>query len=227
MEQVQEIIRMLFTRDLKTSPVETAIFLIVVFGFFAFLAVAGVMRRRKEQKRTSNFLNDKWDSLCRIYQLNDDEIALLEDMSSYLKNPEKKYLLLANYQAFHDSLQAYSREHTVDKQLLESIAAKTKMGKTEALLEELPMQRRKSTRKAVQLSGYVAPIEHSDAHIEARIYDLSRGGCKMDNPGKRFFQGDDIKISFKLGEKDYRNIPAEVVRTSSFGKVMHVSFGHV
>src|SRR6056297_3448249 len=160
MEQVQEIIRMLFTRDLKTSPLETAIFLIVVFGFFAFLAVAGVMRRRKEQKRTSNFLNDKWDSLCRIYQLNDDEIALLEDMSSYLKNPEKKYLLLANYQAFHDSLQAYSREHTVDKQLLESIAAKTKMGKTEALMAELPVQRRKSTRKTVQLIGYVAPIEH-------------------------------------------------------------------
>jgi hypothetical protein len=227
MEQVQEIIRMLFTRDLKTSPLETAIFLIVVLGFFAFLAVAGVIRRRKEQKRTRNFLNDKWNSLCRIYQLNDDEIAMLEDIGAYLKNPEKKYLLLANYQAFHDSLQAYSREHTVNKQLLESITAKTKMGKTEALLAELPVQRRKSTRKAVQLIGYVAPIEHSDAHIEARIYDLSRGGCKMVNPDKRFFQGDDIKISFKLGEKDYRNIPAEVVRTSSFGKVLHASFGHV
>ncbi|MCF7913859.1 MAG: PilZ domain-containing protein [Spirochaetaceae bacterium] len=227
MEQVQEIIRMLFTRDLKTSPLETAIFLIVVLGFFAFLAVTGVIRRRKEQKRIRNFLNDKWDSLCRIYQLNADEIALLEDISAYLKNPEKKYLLLVNYQAFHDSLHAYSREHTLDKQLLESITAKTKMGKTEALMEELPVQRRKSTRKAVQVTGYVAPIEHSDAHIEARIYDLSRGGCKMENPNKRFFQGDDIKISFKLGEKEYRNIPAEVVRTSSFGKVLHVSFGHV
>ena len=114
MEQVQDIIRMLFTRDLQTSPLETTIFLIVVFGFFAFLAVAGVMRRGKEQKRVSHFLNDKWDSLCRIYQLNDDEIALLEEISAYLKNPEKKYLLLVNYQAFHDSLQAYSQEHTVD-----------------------------------------------------------------------------------------------------------------
>ena len=227
MEQVQEIIKMLFTRDLQTSPLETALFLIVVFGFFAFLAAAGVVRRRKEQKRVRNFLSDKWDSLCRIYHLDDDETALLEEISAYLKNPEKKYLLLANYQAFHDSLQAYSREHTVDKQLLESIAAKTKMGKTEALMEELPVQRRKSTRKAVQLTGYVAPIEHSDAHIEARIFDLSRGGCKMENPNKRFFQGDDIKVSFKLGKKDYRNIPAEVVRTSSFGKVMHLSFGHV
>ncbi|MDZ7793543.1 MAG: PilZ domain-containing protein [Spirochaetia bacterium] len=227
MEQVQEIIKMLFTRDLQTSPLETALFLVVVFGFFVFLAVAGVMRRRKERKRTRNFLNNKWDSLCRIYQLNNDEITLLEGISSYLKNPEKKYLLLVNYQAFHDSLQAYSREHTVDKQLLESITAKTKMGKTEALMAELPVQRRKSTRRAVQITGYVAPIEHSDAHIEARIFDLSRGGCKMENPDKRFFQGDDIKISFKFGEKDYRNIPAEVVRTSSFGKVLHASFGHV
>src|SRR6056297_3732197 len=227
MKQVQEIIKMLFTRDLQTSPLETALFLSVVFGFFAFLAAAGVGRRRKEQKRVRNFLSDKWDSLCRIYHLDDDETALLEEISAYLKNPEKKYLLLANYQAFHDSLQAYSQEHTVDKQLLESIAAKTKMGKTEALMAELPVQRRKSTRKAVQITGYVAPIEHSDAHIEARIFDLSRGGCKMENPNKRFFQGDDIKISFKLGEKDYRNIPAEVVRTSSFGKILHASFGHV
>lgn len=227
MEKVQDIIRMLFIRDLETSPLETAIFFIVVIGFFAFLAVAGVMWKRKEQKRTANFLSDKWNSLCRIYELDDDEITLLEEISAYLKNPEKKYLLLVNYQAFHDSLQAYSREHSVDRQLLESITTKTKLGKTEALMAELPMQRRKSTRKTVKITGHVAPIEHSDAHIEARIFDLSRGGCKMENPNKRFFQGDDIKISFKLGEKDYRNIPAEVVRTSSFGKVLHASFGHV
>ncbi|GEM_PF-3207722 len=227
MEKVQEIIQMLFIRDLETSPLETAIFLIVVFGFFAFLIITGALRKKREQLKTKKFLSDKWDSLCRIYELDEEEQNLLEDISGYLKNPEKKYLLLVNYQSFHDSLNAYAREHSVDKEVLDRITAKTKMGRTESLITEMPAQRRKNKRKSVDMPVYVAPIEHSQAHIEARMYDLSRGGCKIENPGKRFFQGDDIKISFKLGEKEFKNIPAEVVRTSSFAKVLHVSFGHV
>ncbi len=227
MEKVKEIIEMLFVRDLQTSPLETAVFLIVVLGFFGVLILTGILRKKSEQRKTARFLSDKWDSLCRIYELTDEEIALLEDISSYLKNPDKKYLLLANYQAFHDSLNAYARENTVDKELLDSITSKTKMGQTESLITEMPIQRRRSKRKTVNITAYLAPIEHTHAHLEAHMFDLSRGGCRIENPEKRFFQGDDIKISFKLGEKDFRNIPAEVVRTSSFGRILHVSFGHV
>ena len=227
MEKVEEILRILFTRDLRTSPIETALFLGVVFGFFAFLVVAGVLRKKSEQRKARRFLTDKWDSLCRIYELSDEEIALLEDISRYLKNPDKKYLLLANYQAFHDSLNAYARENEVDKELLDGITKKTKMGQTENLIAEMPVQRRRSRRKSVNISAYIAPIEHREAHIKVQMYDLSRGGCKIENPEKRFFQGDDLKVSFKIGEKSFHNIPREVVRTSSFQKILHVSFGHV
>ncbi len=227
MEKVQDIIRTLFMRDLRTSPLETAIFLGVIFGFFAFLIIAGILRRKSEQRKARNFLANKWDSLCRIYELSDEEIALLEDISRYLKNPEKKYLLLANYQAFYDSLTAYARENEVDKELLDSITHKTKMGQSETLLAEMPMQRRRSKRKPVQISAQIAPIEHREAHIEAQMYDLSRGGCKLENPDKRFFQGDDVKVSFTFGDRNYKNVPGEVVRTSSFQKILHISFGHV
>ena len=227
MEKVQDILDILFTRDLATSPVETAIFLTVVFGFFLFLIVASIVRKKTEQRRTANFLRNKWDSLCRIYNLNEQERTFLEDVAAYLDNSDKKYLLLANYQAFHDALQAYSYENKIDKELLESITTKTKMGQTERLITELPLQRRKDKRRAVQITAFVAPIEHTTAHLPTRMYDISRGGCRLDNPDKRFMTGDDIKVTFTLKDKKFKDIPAEVVRTSSFGKVLHVAFGHV
>ncbi len=227
MEKVQDILRTLFMRDLRTSPLETAIFLGVIFGFIAFLVIAGVLRKKSEQHKVSRFLENKWDSLCRIYELKDEEIALLEDIARYLDNPEKKYLLLANYQTFHDSLTAYARENEVDKELLDSITSKTKLGQTESLIEEMPVQRRRSRRRPVQITAYIAPIEHSQAHLAVRMHDLSRGGCRVDNPDKRFFQGDDVKVSFKIGDKNFQNVPGEVVRTSSFQKILHISFGHV
>src|SRR6056297_1838000 len=227
MEKVEDILRVWTSLDVHTSFTDIAIFLGILIGFFVILITAGVLQRKREQRRVSRALTNKWDTLCRIYELTDEEIALLKDISRYLKNPEKKYLLLANYQAFHDSLTAYGRENKIDSQLLDSITSKTKMGQTEKLVSELPPQRRKSRRKPVQLPAYVAAIDHYKAHIHTKMYDLSRGGCKIENPSKHFHQGDDIKISFEFREKNFENIPGEVVRTSSFGRVLHVSFGHV
>ena len=186
MEKVEDILRMWTSFDVQTSSADIAIFLGILLGFFLILITAEVLRRRREQRRVSKALTNKWDTLCRIYELTDEEIALLKDISRYLKNPEKKYLLLANYQAFHDSLAAYGRENKIDTQLLDSITSKTKMGQTEKLVSEMPPQRRRSRRKPVHSPAYVAAIDHYKARIQTNIYDVSRGGCKIENPRKLF-----------------------------------------
>lgn len=227
MEKVEDILRVWTTFDVNTSPSEIAVFFGILIGFFAILIIAWIVRKKSEQRRVSKALINKWDTLCRIYELTDKEIALLKDISRYLRNPEKKYLLLANYQAFHDTLTAYARENKIDSKLLDSITDKTKMGQTQKLISEMPPQRRRNRRKPVEISAYVAPIDHYKARIRTKMYDVSRGGCRIENPGRHFHQGDDIKISFKIGKKNFENIPGEIVRTGSFGRVLHVSFGHV
>src|SRR6056297_3453212 len=173
MEKVEDILRVWTSLDVHTSFTDIAIFLGILIGFFVILITAGVLQRRREQRRVSRALAEKWNTLCRIYELTDEEISLLRDISRYLKNPEKKYLLLANYQAFHDSLTAYGRENKIDTQLLDSITSKTKTGQTEKLFFEMPPQRRRNRRKPVQISAYVAPIDHYKAHIQTKMYDMS------------------------------------------------------
>lgn len=227
MEQATEILKELFTRDLRTSPLETAIFLFVVFGFFGALVAANIIKRKKERAQYLARLEQKWESLCEKLKLDKEEISFLSELAAYLRFPEKRYLLLLDYNVFHNSLEAYSQDHSVDQAMLKRVAVKLQLTPSERVSTQIPVQRRKSVRKAVNIKAMLAPIEQSTAHIPAQMMDLSAGGCKIENPDRRFNAGDDLKITFSYNGKEYKNIPCEVVRTGAGSRSLHLSFGHV
>jgi len=227
MEKTFEVIRELFVRDLRTTPLETALFLIVVFGFFGLLVLANILRRRKEKKQLSRLHREKWEKLKEKHHLTVEESGLLEKLSVFLKNPEKKYLLISDYQVFQNALSEYGSRNEADGELVGSILTKTDMHTVSGFRQGEQLKRRKSTRHKVQIPAKIAPAEHTTAHIETRMFNLSAGGCKTDNPGQRFHAGDDIKISFLLKGKAYTDVPGEVVRTGPGSKTLHISFGHV
>ncbi|MDY7030049.1 MAG: PilZ domain-containing protein [Spirochaetota bacterium] len=227
MERTFEILKELFSRDLRTSTLETVIFLVVVFGFFGILVIANVMRRRKEKKRLSRLHREKWEELCAKYNLTEQEISFLEQAAQYLKSPEKKYLLLTDYQVFQNAMTELSEQEAADTELASSIIGKSGMTEHARKAPPVQIQRRKSARRTVNITAMLAPIEHRTAHVEARMFDLSAGGCKTENPDRRFKAGDDIKVTFKLQDKEYRDIPSEVVRTGAGARTLHISFGHV
>ncbi len=226
MEELNRIIRELFMRDLKTSPVETALFFTVIFGFFGVLVVANRVRHRKEKRRYHERLKKKWEELCEKYQISEEDVDFLEELSLHLKYPEKKYLLLTDYNVLHDVLDSYGEDHEVDASVIERIEKKAGLREGLRVDQSIPIQRRKKLRKKVNISAKIAPIEQTAAHIETRMLDLSSGGCKIENPEKRFRAGDDLKITFDYEGKTYRNIPCEVVRTGAGQRTLHISFGH-
>jgi hypothetical protein len=234
MEGLSEIIRELFKRDLRTSPLETAIFLGILFGFFAALVLANSVRRKKERLLYLQRLEKKWKDLCEKYSLTEEEKAYLEEVSSFLKNPEKKYLLLTDYKILSHTIEDFQRDKGREEareeenerklKLFESLMKKTGLDEKQETEERLPIQRRKNVRRQVDIDARLAPIEHETAHIEAKMLDLSSGGCRIENPGRRFQVGDDLKISFSFNGKDYKDIPCEVVRTGAGKKTLHISF---
>ncbi len=227
MEITFEILKDLFSRDLSTSTLETVIFLAVIFGFFGILVIANGMRRRKEKKRLVRLHREKWEELCGTYNLTEEEVSLLEEAAQYLKTPQKKYLLLTDYQVFRNAMTERADQGSADTELAESIFRKTGMTEHVQKTPPVQIQRRRSARRTVNISAKLAPIEHRTAHIEARMFNLSAGGCKIENPDRRFKAGDDVKVSFKLQNKEYRDIPSEVVRTGAGARTLHISFGHV
>ncbi len=222
-----EKITNLFRSDLSTTPLETALFLGIIFGFFIILIVTYKARQKRERTRLSRIREEKWHHLCMKYNISDEEVALLEDMSKHLQMPEKKYLLIADHKTFHHALRLYSEETRPEARIVQSIIKKTKMKREEQEISDLPVQRRRSVRLKVDISALISSVEDESADIPVRMHDLSRGGCRLENPEGRFRPGDDVKVSFEYMSKRYKDIPATVVRTSSNRSILHLSFGHV
>lgn len=218
--------REVFRRDIGASDLEVALFLIIVFGFFGFLVLYYHLRRRKEKKRFEQEREEKWRRFTEKYGLSEDEKSFLEKLAGLLEEPSKKYLLIADHRTFHHALKKYGELNRVDGELLGSIIKKTGMRKPGEIVGDIPVQRRKNKRMKVELKGRISPSDR-ESEKEIMIIDLSRGGCRAENPGGRYVRGNDVRVSFTYNGKNYEKIPASVVRTSSGGSVIHLSFGHL
>lgn len=224
-----DIVKNLFRRNLNATPLEIALFILIIFGFIALLTLLYRVNQKKERKRLEQIREEKWNRLCNKYALSDRERSFLEELAQHLEMPEKKYLLMADYNTFHYALQEYSKNERPDAALVSGIIKKTGMKKTEEVIREIPVQKRKFARISVNIPALLTPAE-GDAEaepLETKLFDLSKGGCRTTNPEKRFTAGDDVKITFTYKGKKYREIPAAVVRTSGKRKVVHLSFGHM
>lgn len=229
MNDFADIVKNLFRRDLNATPLEIVLFFLIVFGFFGLLGLLYRVHQKKERKRLEQIREDKWNRLCAKYELSDRERIFLEELAQHLEMPEKKYLLMVDYNTFHYALQEYSKKERPEASLVAGIIKKTGLKKAEEVIREIPVQRRKSARISVDIPALLSPAEgDKDAeHLDAKLFDLSKGGCRTTNPEGRFAAGDDVKISFTYKGKRYSEIPAAVVRTSGKRKVLHLSFGHV
>jgi hypothetical protein len=227
MERFAETLRSLFTRDLETSPLETALFLLIIFGFFGLLALFYRRQKRQEQERVDRALEEKWERLCRTYGISDEERAFLEELARHLQNPKKKYLLLAHGDVFHNALREYSVNNRPNAETVESIVKKTGIVERPELLSPLPVQRRKYGRKKVNITVKISPVERETPPKSATMLNISRGGCMTTNPGLHFTPGEDLRLSLTIQGKRYTGIPAEAVRTSAGGKRLHIAFGHM
>lgn len=217
----------LLRRDLSTTPLETALFLFIIFGFFGLLIILYKLRKKKERRHLEEVREDKWQQLCRKYNLSDEEKTFLEELAVHLKMPEKKYLLLADGKTFHHALQVYTEDKRPDSALVKSITKKTGMREAKSIITAIPTQRRRNARIKVDIDAFIGSIEKETAHMRVHMFDLSKGGCRTENPMHKFNFGDDVKITFTYKDKKYKDIPAEVVRTSSGRKILHLSFGPV
>ena len=89
------------------------------------------------------------------------------------------------------------------------------------------VQRRKYYRRKMKTAVYLKREESQERAVQAMLLDLGGGGASLENPEKKFIKGDDIRIYFHQGGKNWLPIEASVVRTSRRGGVLHLQFGHV
>ena len=223
MEQLRDIFYNIFNRSLSNNPAETAAFFILLTGFFGSLVLINIYRTRKIKRKQIKSMENKWNVLCRRFELTNDEADFIEDLSSHMQTPEKKYLLLVNPHLFTNCLKHYSGELDAGN-MEEAIIRKTGLIPVSEQMKGIVTHRRKNYRKHIDIEAEICPIEYVVANRKTRMFDISHGGCMVENTDKRFKPGDDLKLSFTLEKKTYRDVPAEVVRVSSANKILHLKF---
>ena len=223
MEQLRDIIYNIFNRSLANNPAETAAFFILLTGFFGSLVLINIYRTRKMKRKQIKAMENKWNALCRRFELTVEEADFIEDLSAHMQTPEKKYLLLINPHLFTNCLKHHSKENDTGN-MEEAIIRKTGLIPVSEQMKGIITHRRKTIRKHIDIEAEICPIEYVVANRKTRMFDISHGGCMVENTDKRFKPGDDLKLSFTLEAKTYRDIPAEVVRVSSVNKILHLKF---
>ncbi len=223
MEQFRDIIYKIFNRSLANNPAETAAFFIFIIGFFGSLVLINIYRTRKAKKKQNKAMENKWNTLCRRFELTEEEADFIEELSTHMQNPIKKYLLLINPHLFTNCLKHYSGEQSAGR-MEEAIIRKTGLIPVSEQMKGIVTHRRKNSRQYIDIEAEICPIEYVVSNRKTHMLDISQGGCKVKNTDNRFKSGDDLKLSFTLQEKTYRDIPAEVVRVGSANKILHLKF---
>ena len=227
MELITRIWRAIYQRSLSSSPLKVVIFFALILLFLLLLIYANRRRKIREQRLLNQAYREKWDYYTRRYEINSEEAEFLEKLARELKNPAKKYALLVDKHIFNAALKRHLSREPGGEEIARSIMLKAGLKPVSEEMKGIAVQRRRERRKSVDIEARVEGLEPGSRPYRARIYDVSSRGAAAENPEKVFSAGEDIRVSFDFNQKRYKNIPAEVVRLSTGGTRMHLSFEHL
>ena len=97
--------------SLLKGPGQIAIFIICVAFFVLIIIMLTQLRKRNDERITQIVVRDAYRRYLQEYDLTVEEIDLIDSLSTYLKDPRKKYLLLINQHTFYACLALYNRKN--------------------------------------------------------------------------------------------------------------------
>lgn len=185
-----------FAGGFGVTPLHFALFFVVLFMIAAFLIVSYRIIDRREQRRLEERIGERNRMAFDRFKISEAEDALLRDLSQYLRDPRKVYLLLTDANTFSTALQAAGRAGSIDRESVRSLQKKLgidprtqlKAVKSTADLPE-GLSVVVEWSKELRRSGIVRsqdehgisvelkkPVERRDARGEVTIYFYDRRG---------------------------------------------------
>ena len=92
------------SKGLAGSTYQIILGLVTLFIFIFIIIMISKIHKYKEKKELKIILDKKYNNLIKQYSITTNEKGIIERLSKYLRNPEKKYLLLLNPNIFHFTL---------------------------------------------------------------------------------------------------------------------------
>jgi hypothetical protein len=108
------------------TPTEVLIFIFLLSGFLIIFLVAFIILRSVEKYRLNKTLARKYQRYVSVFRFTAGEKNVIERMAGFLKNKNKKYLLLLNPKTFSAALRLLEHEINVKEEVVSAL--KTKLG---------------------------------------------------------------------------------------------------
>ncbi len=103
MDREEEVLSFLeaLANGIYQTPQEIIITIIIILSFILFLIVYYLLQQRKIRRQTAKRSQELYDEAVQGLDLSPSDESLIEEMSQFLKEPVKKYLIITNQVTFN------------------------------------------------------------------------------------------------------------------------------
>ncbi len=108
------------------SSLEIFIVIVLVLSFFCFLLLVYRIQKKKAHQARLRNLQEKYEELLKKLALSLSDQDLIERLAVYLKDPEKKYLLLINQPVFNGCAAKLVRSESIPASSLAALRVRLK-----------------------------------------------------------------------------------------------------
>jgi c-di-GMP-binding flagellar brake protein YcgR len=169
--RIKEFINSIST-GFKKTPTGILVFVFLLAGFLLIFLVAFIILRLVEKYRLNKTLARKYQRYESVFRLTAGEKNLIVRMAGFLKNKNKKYLLLLNPKTFSAALRLLEHEINVKEELVSALKSKLGFDKarphsvitgTEYLNQGMPVIIMHD--KKIKISGTVSQSDKNSFHV--------------------------------------------------------------
>ncbi len=149
-----------------TTRTEEFTFLTIIVSIIVIFSILALILKGTQRRKTRITVRNRYEKLIRKLNLTINELDLIDELSVYLKDSDKKYLLLTNRGTFRHAAEHLSAVSTIRTDLLDSLSAKLGFSHN---TDQIPDH----TTRSLQANSAVKLSLNSGETADADIYSVS------------------------------------------------------
>ncbi len=149
-----------------TTRTEEFTFLTIIVSIIVIFSILALILKGTQRRKTRITVRNRYEKLIRKLNLTINELDLIDELSVYLKDSDKKYLLLTNRGTFRHAAEYLSAVSTIRTDLLDSLSAKLGFSHN---IDQIPDH----TTRSLQANSAVKLSLNSGETADADIYSVS------------------------------------------------------
>ncbi|MFW5688212.1 MAG: flagellar brake protein [Spirochaetota bacterium] len=204
-----------FLQGFRPSTIEIVAFVVLVALFAGALVWAGSRSARRERARRRAVAERRFSELLEQMALSRSDEGVIEQLANYLRDPDRKYLLLQNHTVFNDCADRAMADHAAAEGEVAALRVRLGFGGT-------PAGREPESSTEIPEDAGVMLVDTHNRTVPARVESPSPSAFRVrtDPDAPEVGAGSLIEVVYQNGSGIYR---FESAVTNRAGRTLELS----